>query len=553
MTRQSIDSETTTPQKRRRLSSPRLPSDVSISTPSGVTTRSPSAKPAPHPLVVCLQPIRSLLHPFLTDDDAARLLRVSRTTAFALLPGFVFFQHVFEGESQAQMLRMKALYEAYDVWPTLMCLSRSLTEVSLEEGSGRSPFPSTLTSLLLGPRGDVLEEESGELDVVHLYAAAHEEIHCYWTGPESEDVGGIMMDESEPVRRFVSLEGQFSCPFPPGLLPHGLRRLHFARGFYSPLLPGSIPSTVETLQVQCWDYPLLKKGETLLPSSLVHLAIIDLADQPLLPGVFPSSLQRLRIDQWNAPLHVNVLPASLRALHLGRFDHPLLPGALPVGLTHLVLKSFSYPLTEGSLPSTLISIDLGWEFHQPLPPSQPHRRLHPLPFIRRHPSDSLTNHLSPLSAAPGILPSSLRVLWYRAGSRHPLVKGALPEGLEVLHWDATAADVDLEVGVLPSSLRVLQLKLALGRGIQPGALPDELECLGLPDVFKGLEEVGKLPVDCRVWWLEHEQWTREDDDAHDDESEDDEMDEEERYFNGVWGEEEEEEDEDEDEGERESE
>ena len=106
--------------------------------------------PSTHP-ILGLRPVRSVLHPFLTDKDAARLLRAGRTTTLALLPGFTFTQHVFEGKSQQQMLRMRALYEAYDMQPTQMCLSRQLQSLWLKEGSGRSPFPLTLTSLLLGP------------------------------------------------------------------------------------------------------------------------------------------------------------------------------------------------------------------------------------------------------------------------------------------------------------------------------------------------------------------------------------------------------------------
>jgi hypothetical protein len=45
------------------------------------------------------------------------------------------------------MLRMRALYEAYDMRPTRMCLPDDVTSLSLEEGSRRSSFPSSLTSL----------------------------------------------------------------------------------------------------------------------------------------------------------------------------------------------------------------------------------------------------------------------------------------------------------------------------------------------------------------------------------------------------------------------
>ena len=77
-----------------------------------------------------------LLHSFLADHDAARLLRVCRTIALALLPGFSFHQHVFEGESQQQMLRMRALYEAYDLRPTRMCRRRSCSRCRWRRAAG---------------------------------------------------------------------------------------------------------------------------------------------------------------------------------------------------------------------------------------------------------------------------------------------------------------------------------------------------------------------------------------------------------------------------------
>ena len=49
------------------------------------------------------------------------------------------------------MWSMKALYEAYDMRPTRMYVPEAemRSKLVLEEGSGRSPFPSSLTCLLL--------------------------------------------------------------------------------------------------------------------------------------------------------------------------------------------------------------------------------------------------------------------------------------------------------------------------------------------------------------------------------------------------------------------
>jgi hypothetical protein len=93
-----------------------------------------------------------------------------------------------------------------------------------------------------------------------------------------------------------------------------------------------------------YDQPLLVKGQTVLPSSLLHLVMPQFTG-PLLADALPSALQRICLDRWNGPLEVGVFPASLKALMLGDYDHPLLPGALPLGLTHMSLDHFSHPLT----------------------------------------------------------------------------------------------------------------------------------------------------------------------------------------------------------------
>jgi hypothetical protein len=134
------------PSKRRRTSAP-----FNAATPSTHTTDSDSPSTSSHPLISSLHPVRLLLHAFLTDDDGARLLRVSRTTALSLLAGFTFQQHVFLGDSQLQLQRMTALYEAYDVRPTRMCLSFAASPLTFDHSTGRSPLPSSLQSLVLGP------------------------------------------------------------------------------------------------------------------------------------------------------------------------------------------------------------------------------------------------------------------------------------------------------------------------------------------------------------------------------------------------------------------
>ena len=353
---------------------------------------------------------------------------------------------------------MKALYEAYDMRPTRMALFDDVEGLELEEGSGRSPFPSSLTCLLFAKD----EEESEDVvSVIDGNAALSESIQCLWTHPQAESEDEhynqlLMEDNMEPIESFAWSRGTLLYPLPPGLLPHGLRHLQLTPWLRanSPLQVGSIPSTVEVLQL---DYrPTHPLSVGMLPSSLVHLVLWGY-DFPLSPHVLPPSLQRLHLSGWSHPLTVNLLPASLRALDLSSFDHPLPPHILPAGLTHLCFRLFNHPLSVGSLPPSLVSLDLGEEFQHPL--------------------------------LPHALPSSLRVFFHSRASRHPLVQGVLPEGLVVLHWCWNRSYPD-------------EVAMDVMRFLPPTALPSSLRVLDLAEC--GAHNVRGLPVTVR--WLKLSQW-----------------------------------------------
>ena len=313
-------------------------SSTSSATSTSLTTVSaacPTSVPGPvdtllsvsHPFAVSLGPVRLVVHGFLSDDDAVRLLRVSRTVALALLRGFTFHEHVFCGDSEGQLWRLKRLWEKYDLCPTRMCLSSTVTSLSLDEDSGLSPFPSSLKSLLLGPLPHSPDRTPYEDTLFDSAALARcGAIQCLWSQADQEGSDEAKMqllssDASLPVGHFAEVEGPFNCRLAPGLLPHGLRYLHFALGFIHPLLPGSIPSTVEVLQMDGYDEALMVAWSQVLPASLVHLSMGSFT-RPLNPGVFPPSLERVRLPAWkHGFLQVGVLPASVRAL-----DAPLAYG-----------------------------------------------------------------------------------------------------------------------------------------------------------------------------------------------------------------------------------
>ena len=132
----------------------------------------------------------------------------------------------------------------------------------------------------------------------------------------------------------------------------------------SSLQAGSIPSTVEVLQLTCGLADSLYIRQLL--SSLVHLVLLGGMNLPLAANVLPPSLQRLYM--YSHPLAVGGLPSSLQALQMIEFNEPIEPHVLPYGLTHLSLLGFNQPLAADSLPLSLVYRDVGVNYGQPLSP-----------------------------------------------------------------------------------------------------------------------------------------------------------------------------------------
>ena len=424
--------------------------------------------PVAHPLIDALAPVHSKFQAFLTDEDAVQLLRVGRSTALLLLPGFTFRHHVFQASSMQRMrwYSMKTFYDAYDLRPTHL-------SVPVKSGNWkfpvRSPFPSSLTALLFSPE-EVRDPEVFFADSKHgrsVFSAEDSRlafaIDCPWTRlrerlSQKDSVVGkdewyriLTRESSIPVRELKQAQRQRHCELPalpPGILPNGLRRLQFSCDINTPLQLGSLPSTIEVLQFDSRLRLPLTIGT--VPSSLIYLFLYEY-NAPLLPGVLPPPLEHLRIDDWNYPLTVGVLPSSLKALGLTTFNKPLLPDVLPPGITHLRLCHFTHEVGEGVLPPSLFSLDLG--------------------------------HVSQRSLLlPFVLPTSLRVLFLHTEAGHPL-KGLLPNGLETLHWSHRGDHIDLVPRLLPNTLHVLNLSWCQIDRIVPHSIPASVKDLVLPRWF----------------------------------------------------------------------
>ena len=104
------------------------------------------------PLLDALWPVRTIVHSLLTDDDAARLLRTSRTTALTLLPRYTFSSHIFQPASLLSLRRLRNLSLAYDLRLTQLCLPGELESLSFDADAPHlSPIPPSVTALSLSP------------------------------------------------------------------------------------------------------------------------------------------------------------------------------------------------------------------------------------------------------------------------------------------------------------------------------------------------------------------------------------------------------------------
>jgi hypothetical protein len=405
-------------------------------------------------LVSVLTPVRSLLQPFLSDADAAQLMRVSPSFSAALLTGFTFHRQFQPTEpTPAALGRLTALYDRYRMRVTRLMLPAEYNSTLLDKSTGQSLLPSSLVDLQVGwvQGPDVGDDSVHRCDLIKEDDAAKQSIE-----QRVELYRRRMMATS-----FVDLESTVSRmdePIPPGALPPTLERLQLGSLYDHPLHAGVLPSSLTHLVLGiCFNQPLLV-GQ--LPLSLTHLAFSETFNQPLLPGVLPPSLLELDLGwSFNQPLEPGSLPAGLRRLTMGKsYNHPIPPGVLPPSLTHLHFSErYNRPLQVGSLPSGLVQLYFGEEYSHPLTAGV-------LPSTLRELHFNSTSFRGPGVILPGQLPDGLESLVLPHTYQHQVGVRVLPDGLLVLdlgvnHF-STAFKQGREVlvdGVLPRGLRWLKM------------------------------------------------------------------------------------------------
>ena len=393
-----------------------------------------------------------------------------------------------------------------------LVLPNVMGQESFRQWAGGSPIPSSVISLVMG---QLERSNSGAppLNSIFGYRAPDADLPSFfrpWAAlaAESDEERAERLCEELARGQDRTWEGHlFSsagkdaaslsekpCALPPGCLPHGLRVLQLGVKFNSLLLPGSIPPTVQFLDLgHAFRHPL---PVGTLPSSLIHLQFSSKWNHPLVTGLLPPLLECLIFGySFDQPLEVGMLPSSLQELRLERkFNQPLTVGALPPSLLVLSLSScFNHPLPAGVLPSSLISLILHARPSHTLTAGELPPGLISLYLVRSHFGKALPHALS-----RDILPSSLRQLHIGEGAIVALPPHSLPGGLQFLALPS--AVVALGEGVLPDSITALDLSTLFAHSIVDAVLPSSLRCLRLYRSFRRRLPELRLSPEVRVCW-----------------------------------------------------
>ena len=451
-------------------------------------------------LLDALSPLLSLFQPFLDDADAARLLRTSRSTAIALLPGYTFTSHIFEPLSLTSLRRLRDLCLTYRLRITQLCLPEHIKRISFDADPPHlSPIPASVTALTVGrpytnrsardmvqrwaafsaAAGDWQDRPPWRLPQADPLPQSCEEEGRSWQWARHDSSWGQLLCSSLP--QFPGPFSTLDCPLPPGLLPTGLRVLLLSDKYSQQLQPGSLPSTLTFLQLGGLFNQPLEPG--VLPASLLQLSVTSSMHyhHPLLHELLPASLERLRLWNWPLPLEVGMWPSGLRALELGECDHPLQPHVLPPTLLYLSFHFFNQNLRPHAFPSSLVELHLGHTYTLPL--------------------------------LPDVLPSSLRRLSVGGAFVGPLRMRSLPEGLlflsfhPLMHpesrslWNPPSKLSRLRPGVLPSTLLGIDFTDRYEHPIPAGVIPSSARWVRLWSGYRDEHIEAVLPARAEVsWW-----------------------------------------------------
>jgi hypothetical protein len=408
-------------------------------------------------------------------------MSVNSTFTDAVLTHYTFCRQFEPTEpTSAALARMTALYSRYHVQIAHLMLSEWYDSTLVDEVTGRSLLPSSLTDLQVGQ----LFMVDTDRDSVYLCDLIKDD-----DGAQDSSEDRVELYRKRMMAPYLVDQGSTECrmnePLLPGALPPKFECLQLGSAYNHPLLAGALPSSLTRLLLgRCFNQPLLACQ---LPSSLTLLAFGEDFDQPLLPGVLPPSLLELELGwAFNQPLQPGSLPPGLRRLTMsGQYNHPIPPGVLPSSLTHLHFgKHYNQPLQVGSLPSGLVQLYCDREYNQPLTAGVLPSSLRELHFVTMWNEDRLEYISSSFDhpILPGQLPDGLESLVLPRDYRHEVGVGVLPDGLLVLdlgfRYFSRAIGRRGGViphGLLPRGLRWLRMRWRYHRRVKD-MLPPDVQC-----------------------------------------------------------------------------
>ena len=249
-----------------------------------------------------MRPLRSAFQPFLTDENAARLLRTSHTAALTLLSGYPFTAHIFQPTSLHSLRRLRDLCLLYKLRITQLAVPERLKRLNFDAAPPHlSPIPTSVPALTLGAPGKDTNRKKERRWATFSAAACDSrdrELWCLrdlfspaqWSDGQQET--GWRLTLLEPDGRLEDLLpyfswpcGQLNAPLLPGILPHGLRSLLYSGEWQRPLQPALPPRHPALLPRRAGAEHQLQPAVDFSNRCL----------QPLHAGVLSSSLRWVRV------------------------------------------------------------------------------------------------------------------------------------------------------------------------------------------------------------------------------------------------------------------
>ncbi|KAF2076295.1 hypothetical protein CYY_002410 [Polysphondylium violaceum] len=211
------------------------------------------------------------------------------------------------------------------------------------------------------------------------------------------------------------------------MLPRSLTYLQVSRGSNHPIRSGVLPATLTRLKVHC-SAPIEKN---VLPPNLKILEFLDLFNQPLIPGSIPDSVEeiyiggRLSTSRFHQSIEPGVIPPSVKKLYWysSVFLHQRVKVSIPPTTDFKCFTQFNYGAPTAPLANFIYSSKIKYSIQIP-------KGFYSGESLKRLKFFNFNDTNYPLKQ--GDIPFGVEYLSLRDYTANPIKKGLIPSSVKVL-------------------------------------------------------------------------------------------------------------------------